>query len=367
MPRQGKMLTTPLPSELQYIPTESRMELTRHRRHAALLNRVSLLVNDSEVKLSSFRSAVRQFRTNESGAKDMVDTIFHVLDRDMDATSGVVREIAGLLELEKETEKNKSVLEALNGLRVEQREQFPALHTPSGYGTEWSGIASGKILNAKRTTHTAGRSGTSRAVWDRVEAAASESQGLSSRAGPRATVGVNGRFVPGASGAASASSFPSLGSGSIAGPSAKSAQHSTPWASGGAGSSSKAPSALAGPIIRSVNYPSAPNASKPRPLNTSAFPSLPTSSGNTVTAAERKALFNKPNPREESIRRITGMKSPPPTASTGGWGSSSSTPVNELQGLEINDDAAPVAGTTSGGKKKGKGKQLLFAVSARPN
>ena len=80
---------------------------------------MTLLVNDSNVKLQSFRSAVRQYRNNESGAKDMIDTIFHVLDRDVDATSGVVRELAGLFEGDGEGGKQRSVLESLNGFRVE--------------------------------------------------------------------------------------------------------------------------------------------------------------------------------------------------------------------------------------------------------
>lgn len=99
------------PAVLTYLPS----------RHAALLSRVSMLVSDSAVKLSSFRSAVRQFRQNESGAKDMLDTIFHVLDRDVEATTGVVREIAGLFDGEGESDKRIAVLEALNGFRAEVR------------------------------------------------------------------------------------------------------------------------------------------------------------------------------------------------------------------------------------------------------
>lgn len=78
-----------------------------------------MLVNDSNVKLQSFRSAVRQFRNNESGAKDMLDTVFNVLDRDVDPTTGVLREIAGLFDGDSEKDKQRSVLEALNGFRVE--------------------------------------------------------------------------------------------------------------------------------------------------------------------------------------------------------------------------------------------------------
>ena len=103
-------------------------ESSYYSRHAALLTRVSMLVSDSTIKLSSFRSAVRQYRNNESGAKDMVDTIYHVLDRDPDATSGVVREIASLFEGEAEKDKRSAVLEALNGFQIEVCQEFFLLH-----------------------------------------------------------------------------------------------------------------------------------------------------------------------------------------------------------------------------------------------
>jgi len=49
----------------------------------------------------------------------MLDTVFNVLDRDVDATTGVMREIAGLFDGEGDRDKQRSVLEALNGFRVE--------------------------------------------------------------------------------------------------------------------------------------------------------------------------------------------------------------------------------------------------------
>lgn len=87
------------------------------RRHNALITRVSFIVNHSENKLSSFRSAVRQFRNNESGPKDMIDTIFNVFDRDADSTGGVVKEIANLFK--DDQEKMQHVLAALNAFKIE--------------------------------------------------------------------------------------------------------------------------------------------------------------------------------------------------------------------------------------------------------
>ncbi|WWC90552.1 uncharacterized protein L201_005488 [Kwoniella dendrophila CBS 6074] len=348
-------------------------------RHAELLSRVAMLVQDSQNKLSSFRSAVRSYKNNESTAKDMVDTIFHVFDRDLDTTTGIVREISTLFSGDGDGEKERNVLEALNAFRIEQQEQFPSLGnaTPQGLGSNYAGITSGKILNAKRTTRTGGGGGGgSRTVWSRVEAAAA-----SHPVNRPQSVGLNGRHVPG-SGVpiSSQSAFPSLSGPSSTGNS-KAPVHSTPWASGGSGSTSKTPTALAGPQIRSVNFPSAAakSSSKAKPLNQSAFPSLPSSSSSSknMTAAERQSLFSKPTGRDESIRRITGASPPPPS---NGWGSNENTPT--ISSLSINDSVASTASGTSqqasqqqgggggggggGGKKKGKGKQLLFSVSARP-
>lgn len=92
------------------------MGANKYSRHAALLSRIALLVQGNDNKLSSFRSAVRQFKNNESSAKDMIDTIFNVLDRDVESTVGVLREVAGLFD---DDEKSRAVLEAVNGFRIE--------------------------------------------------------------------------------------------------------------------------------------------------------------------------------------------------------------------------------------------------------
>lgn len=313
-------------------------------RHAALLSRVSMLVGDSPTKLASFRSAVRQFKNNESGAKDMVDTLFYVLDQDREATAGVGREIANLFDSQGDKEKQQAVLAAVNTFRIQQEEQFPALGgAPTGVGTNWAGVSSGRILSAKRATHTGRGSSNSRAVWDRVEAAAAQ---------PRATAGANGRHVPGATGPSrlAPGNFPSLAGGSL-----RPSTHSTPWASGGAGSSSKTPSALAGPQIRSVNFPT--GGSKKPVVNKAAFPSLP--SAGKSRAEERAALFTKPTARDESIARIRGTALTLPPAAR--WGSSGDA-ADGVAAMSMDDAEVPKPQS----KKKGKGKQLLFSVSTRP-
>ncbi|WVQ79743.1 hypothetical protein IAT38_001843 [Cryptococcus sp. DSM 104549] len=337
-------------------------------RHAELLSRVAMLTGDSTTKLSSFRSAVRQFKTNESSARDMVDTLFNVLDRELEPTTGIVREIASLFVGEGEKDKLTATLEALNALRIEQRDQFPSLGSaPTGLGSNYAGIANGTVLNAKRSTRGAGRH-----VWDNVAAAANSQP---------AAKPAQQRYVPGSGmpAASSSSAFPSLGGSSSASGSGSggrgSGTHSTPWATGGAGSTSRQPSALTGPIIRSVHAPtigSSSSSRKPKPLTESAFPSLPASSSSRgVSAKERAALLSKPTPREESIRRIKGVSGS--TTPVNGWGAESTAAGLDALSLENDQGVGSSSGAgqqeggqTGGGKKKGKGKQLLFSVSARP-
>jgi hypothetical protein len=75
------------------------------------------MVDFSETKMSSFRHSIRSFRNNESGAKDMVDTVYSVLERDSDATLKVVREIASLMA--GDAEKTQAILAAVNAFKID--------------------------------------------------------------------------------------------------------------------------------------------------------------------------------------------------------------------------------------------------------
>jgi hypothetical protein len=180
-------------------------------------------------------------------------------------------------------------------------------------------------------------------VWDRVEAAAA------SHPMNRPSTNASGRHVPGAGPAPSTSSFPTLGSSST-GPARNAAPHSTPWASGGAGSTSRAPTALAGPVIRSVNYPVA-TLKKAKPLSNNAFPSLMPSNPNRVTQEDKKGLFSKPVARDVAAGGPAGPE---------GGRESGGAEVEGMEGMSLENGSGG-----QGAKKKGKGKQLLFTVGAR--
>ena len=210
-------------------------------------------------------------------------------------------------------------------------------------------------MNAKRITQT-GSGGSSRVVWDRVEAAAA-SHPAHRPSHTTSAVGANGRIVPGSGAASNASAFPALGA-QQKGPSSTATPQPAAWSTGGTGSALDPPPEPSGPTIRSVNYP-LPAPSNAKAPSQTAFPSLPSTNG---TTAKRQALFNKPNPRGESIRRIMGQAAaaPPPKSH---WGSV----ANAVEAMQVADGIAEVAEDRPPGKKKGKGKQLLFTVSARPS
>jgi hypothetical protein len=223
----------------------------------------------------------------------------------------------------------------------QQREQFPSLGSaPSGLGSGYADVSSGRVLSAKRATQN--RGGSSRQVWDRVEQAAA-SHPVLRPAGAVMAAQASRRNVPGAMPQANA--FPALGK--ATGNLPKS-QGTTPWANSAA-SRGNNPDPV--PAVRSVKPPSQ-----------AAFPSLPTaSSSSRISAAERKALLSGPNVREETINRIRGTANPAPV---NGWGKVAAG-VGNLSVADAPADDQPQEQTSS--KKKGKKKELLFSVSARPS
>lgn len=66
----------------------------------------------------AIRHAVQSWRSSESTVYDMLDTIFTVLDRNMDKTTGVLTRVLDSFEGEKKSE----LEEAWNGMKTEVRD-----------------------------------------------------------------------------------------------------------------------------------------------------------------------------------------------------------------------------------------------------
>ena len=215
--------------------------------------------------------------------------------------------------------------------RCQQRGQFPEL-VPTSIGTEYAGIAGGRVLNAKHQTSRTSRS--KRQVLDRVAAAASSSSW--SQPGPT-------------------NHFPTLASTSqppaepSPGPSRSQQKQTKPWTSNGQGSSSGFRPQVQQPV--SIN--------KPQPKRTVALPSLSKSA-----FPELPAVVSKRPPKEfisgnKSLKNILGDTLPAQPA----WGQGSS---SSIQPSSPPPDPEPEPTTTKGRKGKGKQKQTLFTLGTFP-
>ncbi|OCH93808.1 hypothetical protein OBBRIDRAFT_748742 [Obba rivulosa] len=301
-------------------------------RQAALMTRLNSLAPNAAAAAAAINAAIRSYRTSESAARDLILTVWNILDRNLDGTASVVNMLVDLVD---EEDKKRDLLAAWNGFKVEQRGQFPEL-VPTTTGTEWSGIASGRVLHAKQSTSTHSSSQSSRQLLDRVARAAA-----SSSASP---------FIPSAR---PQERFPALQSSAStsASPAFRQPPRATPWAS-----ATPAPAIPRGPV--SVPGPAvARNRGQPAPvLSRAAFPELPSAS----TSRTPKAAVGG----NKSLQNILGGAAPaaPAWQSTNGTNGSDTTATVEGQ----REQQAPQEGT--GGKKKGKGKQkqTLFTLGSFP-
>ncbi|KAJ6537666.1 hypothetical protein B0H19DRAFT_962279 [Mycena capillaripes] len=337
---EGESAPTPTPSPP---PARTDVDPAVAAQHAAFLSRLASLAPNPTTALPAARAAIRSFRAAESSARDLISTLWSVVDARMEAAASIVNSLVDLLD---EGEQRETVLAAWRGFEVEQRRQFPEL-VPAAVGSGYAGITSGRVLNAKHAT--AGRRGGSQ-VWDRVAQAASSSSSLSQ---PSSTAA---RFPALAPGAASSSRAPAPG------------QRNTAWSASAAGRvpTGFAPSASfvpppsnggpasTAPTPFSTHAPAAPSGGKqttaPK-LSSALFPELPPSAG-----ARQKATVSG----NVSLRNILGSQGVP---AQGAWGAgASASTTNETR------EEADAPGT-GGGKKKGKGKtkQTLFTLGTFPS
>ncbi|KAJ3813438.1 hypothetical protein F5876DRAFT_87076 [Lentinula aff. lateritia] len=391
-------------------------------RHNSFLTLLSNLAPNPSSALTAVKAAARGYRAGESTARDLIGIVWNVLDasqnKGLEPTARVINSFVDLLEEDEDRdgveEKDKKSLELLRewkGFEIEQRRQFPDLiasATASSSTGGYAAITSGRVLNAKHSTHTSSNRGGSstRRVWDRVAQAANSSSGarLPNAAGP------SGSLVPGslaAVNAKTADKFPPLGGGGGVGSSkAPTGSRKTPWAGSGStasgavnpsatsafpGLSSSASSSSPAPLrpfsvpASSITSKTGTNGTPPPKLNTAAFPGLPTSEN------KRGKVQVKGN---VSLRNILGSTKEVPTSR---WGASGGNGLNGAGALPAPGSRSAIPVTTSGlnemeelveptevevgedlsttgkksqihnkGKGKGKQKQMLFTLGSFP-
>ncbi|KAF9651473.1 hypothetical protein BDM02DRAFT_3068932, partial [Thelephora ganbajun] len=318
--------SAPVPSVNIPTPPPDADPLTVERYNTLYTKVASTAANPSRA-VGAVELSLRSYRNSESTARDLISSIWNVLDQNLDTSATFVNLIVDLLE----EDKKKDLLGAWNGFKIEQRGQFPEL-VPTSTGTEYAGIASGRVLNAKHQTSRSSR--PRRQVLDRVAAAASSSPWPQQQSQP------TGNHFPTL---ASTSRLPPKQTPAPSRPQQKS---TTPWTSNGPGSSSGFRPKVQQPV--SVSKPQ-PGTTVARPLSKSAFPELPT------------VAPNKP-PKEfisgnKSLKNILGDTLPAQSV----WGQGPST---QLSSPPL--DLEPEPTNTRGRKGKGKQKQTLFTLGSFP-
>ncbi|KIM48537.1 hypothetical protein M413DRAFT_5966 [Hebeloma cylindrosporum] len=361
------------PASPQVPTTTSDIDPAVAEKHASFLARLQSLALNPATAVPAVKSATRSYRLTESTSRDLILTIWNVVDRNLEHTASLVNAFIDLLE---EEEKKQDLLASWKGFAIEQRRQFPDL-TPTSVGEGYAGITSGRVLNAKHSTAT--RSSQSQQVWNRVALAAGSSGSNPSSLAehfplpPTAAAGPS-RPVQ--------ERFPSLGGGS--GPSSSSStttttaprpgQRATPWSA-----SSATPPALrtqativssSGPAIKAGGGRSGPKQAPPK-LSNSLFPELPTSSSSRASVPQVKGNV--------SLKNILGASNGPAVVAWGGGGGGGAGGGVGVVGVGNantnapgSDSAAPSevgegVQTGKGGKKgKGKQKQTLFTLGSFP-
>ncbi|KAL0946428.1 hypothetical protein HGRIS_012651 [Hohenbuehelia grisea] len=313
----------------------------------AYISRIKVLATNPSSAVRAVKSAIRSYRAYESGARDLISTIWNVMDCDLEQTASVVNSFVDSLD---EDERKQDVLSKWKGFEIEQKRQFPEL-VPSSVGSGYAGIASGRVLNVKHSSAVRSSQGSSRQVWDRVAQAASSS----SRPQQAPAAGRRVDHFPPIQRAAASPATVAVAA-PAPGPAFRQPQRSTPWASSGAGSGSRTPvSAPTPPPL--VSRPSSQNfgAGKPRgpppKLSESAFPTLP------AVAPRPKA----PVSGNQSLKNILGNAAP----TTSAWQSGGTNSDHASTAVENGDTAATSGG--KGKKNKGKQKQTLFKLGAFPS
>ena len=285
--------------------------------------------------IAGVKLALRDYTASQSGARDLISTIWSILDRELDATASVVNVIVDYLEDE---EKKTALLSAWNGFKIERRREFPDL-MPTSVGTDYAGIADGRTLNAA----TARRAAGSRQVWDRVAEAAERGASFSALRTPVA-------HQPPPRTQQAPPNF------------RKQSGRNTAWSAsaasvGGGGNNNSSNGNATSASSQGGRPPAAPPPPPAPALTDSAFPTLPGS-----VAPRARPIVSA---RTSQLQHILG--SAPPSSSA--WSPGRAAPDEAAGGREGEEVAVVTEAVTSPGvKKKGKQKQkqMLFHAGVVP-
>ncbi|KAI9511097.1 hypothetical protein F5148DRAFT_1173692 [Russula earlei] len=322
-------------------PPPSFMDPVTAERYTAIFSRLRILIEHHANAIAGVKLALRDYTASQSGARDLISTVWNTLDRDLDATASIITLVVDFLE---EEEKKMDLLGAWNTFKIERRREFPDLIiVPTSMGTDYASIANSRVLNAHRV---APPRQSQRAVWDRVAQAAERGATFSPL-----------RTPPSLNAPHPASTGPTPNV-------RRQGLRNTAWSAsaasvsaGGGGSGSSNYNNNASSVSQGGKPAPAPAPPPPAPaLTNAAFPMLPSSAasrGRPVVSA-----------RTSQLRHILG--SAPPTTSA--WAPGRVGQDNAV-GVGVEDGATAAAEVGASGRKRGKGKQkqTLFMLGSYPS
>ncbi|KAH9958342.1 hypothetical protein BC827DRAFT_1345056 [Russula dissimulans] len=328
-------------------PAPPSMDPVTAERYTAIFARLRNLTEHHTNAIAGVKLALRDYTTSQSGARDLISTVWNTLDRELDATASIINLVVDFLEDE---EKKMDLLSAWNAFKIERRRELPDLIiVPASAGVDYASIANSRVLSAHRVAPPPRQA--QRAVWDRVAQAAERGATFPPLRVPRQQQS--------SSHVAALSHAPQP---PPAGPSPavrKQGVRSTAWSAsaasvgaGGGGNSSTAPTASQGGKPPPAPPPPAPA------LTNAAFPMLPSSA-----APRARPVISS---RNSQLQHILGSAPP----ATSAWAPGRSAQEEAAGMREAEEVTAPAEVAAGGpGKKRGKGKQkqTLFMFGSYPS
>ena len=87
-------------------------------RLSALVVRLTSLAPNPTHAVPAVKAAIRSYRSNESAARDLISTVWSILDRNLDGTASIVNVLVDVVD---EEDKKRDLLAAWNGFKIEVR------------------------------------------------------------------------------------------------------------------------------------------------------------------------------------------------------------------------------------------------------
>jgi hypothetical protein len=87
-----------------------------YRRLSVFTDRLRSLTPHPATAVPAVKAAMRGFRASESSARDLISTVWTILDQNLDDTASVINAVVDLLE---EEDKKTELLSSWNGFKIE--------------------------------------------------------------------------------------------------------------------------------------------------------------------------------------------------------------------------------------------------------